>query len=101
MGRWRIGILSVLAMALAAPAAQAAELPWVKDVAMFRAALPELNRGGVKALGPHVAQFEAALENGRQFFPDGVVVDDKRYVLAGLYAVALAEFTFLLPTITG
>lgn len=87
MGRWRIAIL--LALVLAGPAwAQPAQapaplpaLPWDKDAALLQSAEDELRSGGIKALAPHVAEFEAALANGKQFFPDGALVDDKRYVL--------------------
>lgn len=90
MGRWRIGIL--LALVLTAPAwAQPAQppaqtpspaLPWDKDVELLQSVEVQLRSGGIKALAPHMAEFEAALANGKQFFPDGALVDDKRYVLA-------------------
>jgi tetratricopeptide (TPR) repeat protein len=92
MGRWRIGILVALCMTLASPLwAQPVQppartpsppLPWDKDVTLLQSVETELRSGGIKALASHMAEFEAALANGKQFFPDGALVDGKRYVLA-------------------
>lgn len=100
MERWRIGVL--LALILAGPAwGQPAQpplpvLPWDKDRTLLQSVTPELQQGGIKALAPHVADFEAALANGKQFFPDGALVDDKRYVLVD----GLAENLLMLLTYT-
>jgi tetratricopeptide (TPR) repeat protein len=75
-------LLAKIGPALAQEPAPPPNLPWGKDVAMYLAAQSDLNAGGIKALAPHVADFEAALVNGRQFFPDGVTVDGHRYVMA-------------------
>jgi len=90
MGRWRIVILLAFALAVAAPAwAQTSQppaqaplpsLPWDKDRALLQSVTPELRGGGIKALAPHVAEFEAALVNGKQYFPDGMLVDGRRYI---------------------
>lgn len=58
------------------------ELPWGPDVATYLAAQPDLRAGSIKALAPHVAEFEAALAHGRQFFPDGATLDHHKYVMA-------------------
>jgi len=89
----------LLGTALAAPllaqpappsAAKRPPLPWDPDVAMFVAAQPELQKASIRALAGHVADFEAALKHGAQFFPDGVVVDGRRYVLADGHLESLA-----------
>lgn len=106
MGRWRIAILLAFALAVAAPGwAQTSQppaqaplpsLPWDKDRALLQSVETELRGGGIKALAPHVAEFEAALTDGKQFFPDGALVDDKRYVLVD----GLAENLLTLLTYT-
>ena len=49
---------------------------------MFLAAQPDLQKASIRALASHAADFEAALKRGAQYFPGGVVVDGRRYVLA-------------------
>ena len=56
-------------------------LPWDRDFAVLPAAQADLKMGGLKALAPHAQDFQAALDDGKQYFPDGAVVDGKRYVL--------------------
>ncbi|MES2253704.1 MAG: tetratricopeptide repeat protein [Pseudomonadota bacterium] len=94
MGRWRTGILVALCMTLTTPLwAQPASaqnqgqrqaplppLPWDADAATLQAALPDLKSGGITGLASHVTAFEAALTNGKQFFPDGVTIDSRRYI---------------------
>jgi hypothetical protein len=85
----RSGITLFLLLSMAAPvlAQEPAKppspaLPWAGDMAMFQAAQPDLHAGGIKALAPHVADFEAALVHGKPFFPDGATIDGHRYVMA-------------------
>lgn len=49
---------------------------------MFLAAQPDLQKASIRALASHATDFEAALARGAQYFPDGVVVDGRRYVMA-------------------
>lgn len=57
------------------------ELPWAKDLAVLKEALPSFSGGRIAQLAPYVPAFETALTNGKAFFPAGVTVDGKTYVL--------------------
>lgn len=74
--------LPALAQLATPPKLPPPDLPWAKDLALFAGTQPELLTGGVMALTPHVAAYEAALANGRQFFPDGATLDHRKYVMA-------------------
>lgn len=84
MGRWRIGVLFLLF--LAAPAWAVAEadlppLPWTDDLTLTTKVMSQLRQGDIKAMAPFAQKAEAALKRARAFFPDGVVVGGKRYML--------------------
>jgi tetratricopeptide (TPR) repeat protein len=88
MTRWGLALammfLSLTALAQPAPPSRQSNppLPWDADLAMFLAVQPELQKAGIRALASHVEDYEAALKRAPQFFPDGAVVDGRRYVLA-------------------
>jgi tetratricopeptide (TPR) repeat protein len=97
MARWRIGLL--LALIWAAPAwgltlADVPPLPMKDDFILASKMTPRLERDGIKAMAPYVADVEAALQRAPAFFPDGVVAEGKRYMLVdgeGEIEIALAR----------
>jgi tetratricopeptide (TPR) repeat protein len=82
MRKLAISAALIWAMALPVRAQAPAELPWNKDLAALNAAAADLTGGRIAALGPHAAEFEAALDHGKSFFPGGVTVDGTTYMLA-------------------
>jgi tetratricopeptide (TPR) repeat protein len=85
MRTWIIGaaMAAMLALPAAAEQPKLPPLPWDQDFALLASTAGELQAGGgMRALGPHVAEFEAALEHGKAFFPNGAVVDGSVYMLA-------------------
>jgi tetratricopeptide (TPR) repeat protein len=75
-----IAALSFGARAAEAPAVvhnAAPNQPWVKDEALLEAAIASVHKGGLKAIGPHVPDLEAALVGARHSFELAAAGDDK------------------------
>jgi len=71
-----------VAMALhGVAAAQSAPHPWEGAQALVKAIEADVKTSGVKGIGAHVTEMEAALAEARTLPADGVVDGDTRYVL--------------------
>ena len=99
----KLAMALIWAMVLPARAQAPAtpELPWNKDFAALNAAAADLTGGRIAALGPHAAEFEAALDHGKTYFPGGVTVDGTVYVLADGMAERLAALMKAAAKATG
>lgn len=72
---------AAIALAPGPAAAQGVTHPWEGAQALVKTVEADIKAGGLKSVGAHTADLEAALAEGQKLPPEGVVDGDTRYVL--------------------